>query len=100
MFKMPLFDELETSVRAELVEACPEQGRETLRQAQGERFMPTMFSWLPTALAAALLAAGLASAQTPQAAPPVMTAPDKPVFAIRGFDVTGENPLSATESRT
>ena len=27
-----------------------------------------------------------------------MTAPEKPVFAIRGFDVTGENPLSATET--
>ncbi len=45
------------------------------------------------ALLAVLLAAG-AQAQTP---PPLAPAPD-PVFAIRGFQVTGDNPLGEAET--
>ena len=40
---------------------------------------------------AALLAAGAAQAQTPQSA---MQVSSNPVFAIKGFSVTGDNPLS------
>jgi hemolysin activation/secretion protein len=47
-------------------------------------------------MAALLLMSSLATAQTAPAAE--MTAPDKPVFAIRGFDVTGENPLSSADT--
>lgn len=39
--------------------------------------------------------------QTPAPAPaplPAMSTPAKPVFAIRGFDISGENPLSASET--
>ena len=56
---------------------------------------------LPAALGLALLgSAGAALAQTPPAAAalPAMSAPAKPVFAIRGFDITGDNPLSASET--
>ena len=61
-------------------------------------FNKSLFPLGRSALAVAMLAALSAMAQTPQAAPPEMVAPDKPVFAIRGFDVTGENPLSASET--
>lgn len=40
---------------------------------------------------------GAALAQAGAALPP-MTAPAKPVFAIRGFDITGDNPLPASET--
>ena len=56
---------------------------------------------LPAALGLALLGGtGTALAQTPAAAPalPAMSAPAKPVFAIRGFDITGDNPLSGPET--
>lgn len=57
----------------------------------------------PCALAGALLLAPiLAQAQTtstPAPAPaPAMSTPAKPVFAIRGFDVTGDNPLGGAET--
>ena len=57
-----------------------------------------------TALALALLAllAGLPGpslAQTPAAAAlPAMGTPTRPLFAIRGFDVTGDNPLPASDT--
>ena len=55
------------------------------------------------AATALLLAPQLALAQTPTPAPaaapaPQMSTPLKPVFAIRGFDVTGDNPLSGDET--
>jgi hemolysin activation/secretion protein len=56
---------------------------------------------LPAALLVVLASwTGAALAQTaPAAAPlPAMTAPAKPVFAIRGFDITGDNPLGGAET--
>ena len=58
----------------------------------------------PAALSVLVLVGmqGPAAAQTatpaPAAALPEMSAPAKPVFAIRGFDVTGDNPLSGDET--
>ncbi len=56
----------------------------------------------PTALAVVLAwAHGPAAAQgAPGAAAPLpaMSAPGKPVFPIRGFDITGDNPLSGSET--
>ena len=50
-----------------------------------------------SALALALgVLCGAALAQT--AAPGAMTAPAKPVFAIRGFDIGGDNPLPASDT--
>ena len=48
-----------------------------------------------TTFAGVVLMSASASAQTAQ---PEMIAPVKPVFAIRGFDVTGDNPLSAADT--
>ncbi|MCY7305303.1 MAG: ShlB/FhaC/HecB family hemolysin secretion/activation protein, partial [Rhodoferax sp.] len=45
--------------------------------------------------------APVAIGQTPATAPaqlPAMSTPAKPVFAIRGFDISGENPLAAGET--
>ena len=45
--------------------------------------------------------APLALGQTPATAPaplPAMSTPTKPVFAIRGFDISGENPLAPGET--
>jgi hypothetical protein len=56
---------------------------------------------VPAALVVVLASwTGAALAQTaPAAAPlPAMTAPAKPVFAIRGFDITGDNPLGGSET--
>ena len=60
----------------------------------------TRLSPRATALALALgVVHGTLLAQ-PAAAPglPAMNAPAKPVFAIRGFDVAGDNPLAASET--
>ena len=53
---------------------------------------------LPLALGLAL--AGLHGAAHAQAAPAAgaLVAPVKPVFAIRGFDITGDNPLQGSET--
>lgn len=67
---------------------------------------PTMrailFETLPApALLALALAAvhGAPQAQTaPPPALPAMSTPAKPVFAIRGFDVTGDNPLTGSDT--
>lgn len=56
---------------------------------------------LQAALGLALLGStGIARAQAPAAAPalPAMSTPAKPVFAIRGFDITGDNPLSGPDT--
>jgi hemolysin activation/secretion protein len=56
---------------------------------------------LQAALGLALLGStGTARAQAPAAAPalPAMSTPAKPVFAIRGFDITGDNPLSGPDT--
>jgi len=55
---------------------------------------------LPSALALVLaVSAGATLAQGAPASPlPAMGAPTKPVFAIRGFDITGDNPLPGSET--
>jgi len=54
---------------------------------------------VPTVLVLALAGLhGAVAAQTAPAAPAVMTAPAKPVFAIRGFDISGDNPLPGAET--
>lgn len=51
------------------------------------------------ALACAVLAAGSAGAQAPASPVPAMAAPaPTPVFAIKGFQVTGDNPLGDGET--
>ena len=53
------------------------------------------------AVTAALLGAGPAAAQSTapaQTALPAMSTPAKPVFTIRGFDISGENPLAQGET--
>src|SRR5215217_1471134 len=49
---------------------------------------------------AALATAGAASAQAPGAAtqPPMATAAPTPVFPIKGFKITGDNPLGDGET--
>jgi hemolysin activation/secretion protein len=41
---------------------------------------------------------GASVAQAPVAGAAAMTAPAKPVFAIRGFDISGDNPLASSET--
>ena len=71
---------------------------------QAPTMRPTQFKSLvgPTALAVVLAwVHGWAAAQgAPGAAAPLpaMSAPGKPVFPIRGFDITGDNPLSGSET--
>ena len=53
---------------------------------------------LPLALATLIGSGGEALAQQPASGAPAMSTPAKPVFSIRGFDISGDNPLPAGES--
>ena len=53
---------------------------------------------LPLALATLIGSGGAALAQQPASGAPAMSTPAKPVFSIRGFDVSGDNPLPVGES--
>ena len=58
-----------------------------------------MLGALPGALMAQTSGAPEApSAPAAQSAPGAMSAPAKPVFAIRGFDISGDNPLAASDT--